>query len=70
MPGSRKIRSMSTAPPIKTPTFRPATVSSVKLDGRNACRQRMRVLLMPLLFAIRMKSSCSVAIMSLRRSRV
>ena len=55
---------------MSVPTFRPATVSSVRLDGRSAWRHRMRLLLMPLLFAMRMKSSCSVAIMSLRSSRV
>ena len=35
---------MTTAPPISAPTLRPATVSSVRLDGRSAWRHRMRVL--------------------------
>ena len=41
-PGSPKIPSMTTAPPMSVPTLRPATVSSVRLDGRSACRHRMR----------------------------
>ena len=36
------MRSMTTAPPMSVPTLRPATVSSVRLDGRSAWRQRMR----------------------------
>ena len=62
--------SITIEPPIRAPTLRPATVSSVRLDGRSAWRQRMRPSLMPLDFAIRMKSSCSVATMSVRRRRM
>ena len=70
MPGSPKMTSITTVPPMSAPTLRPATVSSVRLDGRSAWRQRTRRLVMPFAFAMRMKSSCSVAIMSLRSRRM
>ena len=54
MPFRPKITSTMSAPLINAPTFKPATVSSVKLDGRNACRHKIRPSLMPLLFAMRM----------------
>ena len=62
-------RSTMSAPLISVPTLRPATVSRVRLEGRSACRHRIRRFGIPLLFAIRMKSSCSVATMSLRSNR-
>ena len=43
MPGIWKITSTATAPPMSVPKLRPATVSSVRLDGRSAWRQRMRL---------------------------
>ena len=70
IPGMPKITSTTIAPPMSVPTLRPATVSSVRLDGRSAWRNRMRRLGTPLAFAIMMKFSCSVAIMSLRSSRM
>ena len=70
MPGSWNTNSMTTAPPISAPKFSAAAVSSVKLDGRRACRQRMRRFVSPFAFAIVMKSSCSVWIMSLRSRRM
>ena len=33
MPGMLKMYSITTAPPMSVPTLRPATVSSVRLDG-------------------------------------
>ena len=69
-PGSWNRNSMTSAPPISAPKLSAATVSSVKLEGRSACRQRMRVFVRPLDFAIVMKSSWSVWIMSLRSRRM
>ena len=42
MPGNEKITSITTAPPMSVPTLSPATVSSVRLDGRRACRHSTR----------------------------
>ena len=70
MPGRPKIRSMTIAPLIRAPTLRPATVSSVRLDGRRAWRNRTRRAGMPFALAVVMKSSWSVATMSERRSRM
>ena len=69
-PGSWKITSRTTAPLMSAPMLIAATVSSVKLDGRSACRSRMRRVERPLARAMVMKSSCSVWIMSLRSSRM
>ena len=70
MPGMTKMTSTTTAPPMSVPKLRPATVSRVRLDGRSAWRQRMRRSEMPFARAMVMKSSCSVAIMSLRSRRM
>ncbi len=53
-PGSVKIASITMAPPMRVPTLMPATVSNEKLDGRSACRSRMRHVGRPWLRAIRM----------------
>ena len=70
MPGMLKMTSTTTAPPIRVPTFSPATVSSVRLDGRRAWRHSTRWSEMPLDRAIWMKSSCSVVTMSVRSRRM
>ncbi len=62
--------STTIAPPISAPTLSPATVSRVRLDGRSAWRKSTRLGLMPFAFAVVMKSSCRVAIMSERSSRM
>ncbi len=51
MPLMAKICSMITVPPMRLPMVMAATVSSEKLEGRNAWRNRMRRLVMPLAFA-------------------
>ncbi len=70
IPGMLKMTSITTAPPMSVPTLRPATVISVRLEGRSAWRQSTRMLLMPFDLAMRMKSSWRVWIMSLRSSRM
>ncbi len=45
-------------------------MSRVRLEGRSACAKSTRFGLIPFAFAVVMKSSCSVAIMSERRSRM
>ena len=65
-PGTPNTFSTTSAPPMRAPTLRPATVSRVRLEGRRAWRQRMRRVGMPFALAVVMKSSCSVAIMSAR----
>ena len=70
MPGIEKMTSTMIAPPIRVPTLSPATVSSVRLDGRRAWRHSTRRGDIPLDLAMVMKSSWSVAIMSLRSRRM
>ena len=55
---------------MSVPTLSPATVSSVRLEGRRAWRHSTRRGDTPFDFAMVMKSSCSVAIMSLRSRRM
>ena len=51
MPGSAKIVSTMTAPPIKRPILMPVIVTSVSDDGFSACTNRMRAGVRPLALA-------------------
>ena len=54
MPGSAKINSTMTVPPIRRPMLMPVTVTSVSDDGFSACTNRMRDGFSPLARAIAM----------------
>ena len=64
-----KICSTTSAPPIKAPVLIANTVMNENNDGRSACLNSTFRRETPLLRAIRMKSSCSVVIRSVRSSR-
>ena len=70
MPGSANSVSTITAPPRIAPTCSPTTVISENELGRSACRNRIRLVGMPLARAIVIESCCSVVIMSARSRRV
>ena len=67
-PGIAKSVSTITVPPISRPRFTPDSVISENDEGRSAWRSRTARGRSPLDRAMRMKSSCSVEIMSERRS--
>ena len=54
IPGSAKIDSTITAPPIRRPILMPVIVTSVSDDGFRACTSRMRDGFRPLARAIAM----------------
>ncbi len=51
IPGSAKIVSTITVPPIRRPILMPVTVTSVSDDGFSACTNRIRDDFSPLAFA-------------------
>ena len=51
IPGSAKIVSTISAPPINRPILMPVTVTSVSEDGFKACTNRMRDAFSPLALA-------------------
>ena len=70
IPGKAKRFSMITVPPIMLPTWIPSRVIMEKQEGRRACRSSILQVGKPLARARSMKSSCRVAIMSLRSTRI
>ena len=70
MPLSWKVCSTMTTPPMRAPVLTAAAVTRENNDGRSVCPNRMRFVLRPLARAVVMKSLCSVAMRSARRSRM
>src|SRR6056297_1774617 len=68
-PGTRKICSTTSEPPINAPVFTPKIVMNENSDGRSACLNNTAVLETPLDRAVRMKSSCRVVMRSVRNNR-